>query len=276
MAQHQNAIGDNATSNPAWTYENYMVPALFGPWADQLVSAADPKLRERVLDVGCGTGIVARKIAEKQRSVARVAGIDLSPDMLTVAREAADRNGLPIEWHQGRAEQLPFPDESFDVVTCQFALMFMADRYAALAEMRRVLVDGGRLVLSVWQSMDRHPFYQSLHEVIHRRFGMSGVQDIFALGDAEALRAELESTGFKDIGFTPVSLVARFPQPEAFLAGEIDLDTAAIPSMQQLDLQERRRIVETIQGEMEQPLHRVVQDGYVVLPFHAYLVRAVT
>ena len=140
--------------------------------------------------------------------------------------------------------------------------------------MRRVLATGGRAAISVWQGLDRHPFYEALHEVIQRRLGMSGVQEIFALGETDRLRTLLTDAGFKRVTIEPVSMTARFPQPEGFLAGEIAVDTAAVPSMQRLDAQARREITEAIGQEMEGPLRAVTKGDYVVLPFHAYVVLA--
>jgi SAM-dependent methyltransferase len=177
-------------------------------------------------------------------------------------------------WREGRAEHLPFPDRSFDVVLCQFALMFFADRQAGLAEIHRVLASGGRLALSVWQRLDRHPFYATLHEVIHRRLGMSALQDIFALGDPDELRTLLTSAGFERVEIEPAAMISRFPNPDAFLAAEIEVDTAAIPSMQDLTPNERRAIVTGISEDMKEPLHDVTDDDHVVLQFHANVARA--
>ncbi len=258
-------------SNPAEMYEIFMAPTLFAPWASHLIQSANPQPGERVLDIACGTGIVARRVAPHIGSNGKIIGLDLNPDMLTVARAAAEREGLVIEWHEGQAESLPFPGGSFDLVLCQFALMFFADRQAALAQMHRVLADGGRVWLSVWQSLDQHPFYQTLHDVIQQRLGMSGVQDIFALGDADALRALLTEAGFQQIEIKQVSMTARFPNPKGFLAGEIEVDTAAIPSMQHLTVEERQAITAAIGNEMEAALQEVTEGDHVVIPFYALI-----
>lgn len=261
-------------SNPAETYESYMVPTLFAPWASRLIQAAGPRSGERVLDVGCGTGIVARRVAPVVGTTGTVDALDLNPNMLAVARAAAEREGLAIAWHESRAETLPFPDRGFDLVLCQFALMFFADRPAALAEMHRVLTAGGRVGLSVWQELDRHPFYQALHGAIQRRLGLSGVQDIFALGNAGELRTLLSDAGFRSIEIEPVAMTACFPNPEAFLAGEIDVDTVAIPSMQHLDPRARQEITAAIREDMADPLRAVREGEHVVIPFHAHIARA--
>jgi len=201
-------------SNPAETYESYMVPTLFAPWASRLVQMANPQPGESILDVGCGTGIIARHVAPRVGSSGKVIGLDVNPNMLTIARAAADREDLVIEWREGRAENLPFPDNHFDLVLSQFSLMFFTDRPAALAEIHRVLRKGGRVYLSVFQSIDHHPFYQTLDNVIQQRLGMSGVKDIFSLGDADDLHKLLLNAGFQHIGIDQASMTARFPDPQ--------------------------------------------------------------
>jgi len=260
--------------NPAETYESYMVPVLFAPSAVRLIELARPRPDERVLDVGCGTGIAARRAAPHVGDRGRVVGLDASPGMLAVARAAAGRETLTIDWKEGRAEALPFADGAFDLVLCQYALMFFTDASAALAEMRRALADNGRAVLSVWQGLDHHPFYELLDRAIERHLGTSGVRDIFALGDAVELRDRVAKAGFRHIEIEPFALLARFPDPEGFLAGEIDVDTAAIPAMQHLDAAARADLTTRIRSEMAEALRSVTVSGHVQLPFQAHMVRA--
>jgi SAM-dependent methyltransferase len=250
-----------------------MAPALFAPWASHLVQSAAPQPGERVLDVACGTGVVARRVAPRVGSNGMVIGLDLDPDMLAVARAVAKQMDLAIEWRQGQAEKLPFPDASFDLVLCQFGLMLFSDPHAALTGMHRVLTKGGRGLLSVWQGMDRHPFYGTLDEVSRRRLGTSGVQDMFALGDADELRGLLTDAGFQHVEIEPVSITAHFSNPEEFLDWEMDVDPAAIPLMQHLDTPSRQAIMAAIREDMRMPLHQVMQDDHVVIPFHAHIAR---
>jgi Methyltransferase domain len=132
----------------AEVYEKELVPAVFAPWAPIVVDLAHPRKGDRVLDVACGTGIVARAAADRVGPNGRVVGVDLNPGMLKVARatwSTGSRSGMSAEWHEASADNLPFPDASFDIAYCQLGLQFFADRAAALGEMRRVLAGGGRL-----------------------------------------------------------------------------------------------------------------------------------
>ena len=137
----QEARGDRwqPSGNAAEIYEKHLVPAIFAYWPPALLSLVSPKPGERVLDIACGTGTVARLAAERVGPKGRVVGLDISAGMLTVARSIPSPAGQ-IEWKEADAQLTPFPDGSFDVVTCQLGLQFIPDRAKALREMRRVLI----------------------------------------------------------------------------------------------------------------------------------------
>ena len=258
----------------AESYERFMVPSLFAPWSSYLIQRANPQPGERVLDIACGTGIVARKVAPRVGLQGIVIGLDINADRIGIARTAAEGEHLAIEWHTSPAEQLPFPDENFDLVFCQFGLMFFRDRHTALKEIHRVLRTGGRVVLSVWQGLDRHPFYQTLHDVSQRHLGKSSVQAVFSLGDADELHKLLTDSGFQHIEIEPMSITARFPSAEEFLAWEIDVDPAETPALQNLDPEAQQVILAAVRQDMQRALEEVMQDNQVVLQFHAHVAQA--
>src|SRR6476620_5853359 len=108
-------------------YERELVPVIFGVWAPILVELAQPRPGERVVDVACGTGIVARIAATRVGPTGVVVGVDLNPGMLSVARSVAStdpRSSAPIQWQEASADKMPLPDSSFDVVYCQLGLQF--------------------------------------------------------------------------------------------------------------------------------------------------------
>ena len=261
-------------SYAAESYENYMVPGLFAPWSSHLIQIANPQPGEHVLDVACGTGIVARQIAPRVGPQGIIIGLDLDPDKINVARAMAKREGLTIEWKTGPAEQLPFSDGSFDLIICQFGLMFFSDRHAALMEMYRVLRTDGRVVLSVWQGLDRHPFYQTLDDVSRQRLGKSSVGAVFSLGDADELHKLLTNAGFQDIEIEPMSITARYLNPQEFLAWEIDVDPAETPALQNLDAEAQKAILVSLHVEMQAALQEVIKDNEVEMLSHAHIAHA--
>lgn len=123
------------SGDAAEVYEQCFVPAIFGRWAPYMVDAARVSSGERVLDVGCGTGVLARAAADRVGVEGQITGLDLNEGMLSVARRLRPQ----LDWRQGDATALPFTDASYDVVMSQFALMFFPDRITALKEMMRVL-----------------------------------------------------------------------------------------------------------------------------------------
>src|SRR5438552_1035927 len=136
--------------SPAEIFESYFVPAIFAPWARVLLEYAAPRPGDRVLDLACATGIVARQVAPVVGPSGRVVALDINPGMLAVGASLPAPEGAAIEWRQGDAVALDLPTGAFDLVLCQQGLQFFSDRAAAVREMKRVLADGGRVVLSLW------------------------------------------------------------------------------------------------------------------------------
>jgi len=196
----------------AEVYQERLVPALFGPWAAQVVGLADVGPGDRVLDVACGTGVVARLAAERAGPRGLVVGLDLNSSMLEVAA-GLPAAGAPVTWRQGSAEQLPFPADSFDVVCCQLGLQFFTDRSAALREMARVSAAGGRLAAMVWRPIEFSPGFAAFAEALDQHVGSAAgalMRAPFVLGDDEALRELVDSAGFSQVRIRRASGTVRF------------------------------------------------------------------
>ena len=149
-------------------YQRYLVPGITAKWAKDLVDRARLRVGEDVLDVACGTGVVARLAASKV-TPGRVTGLDLNAGMLAVARGVLNE-GAPVNWLEGSALDLPFPSGHFDAVLCQLGLQFFPDQPRALREMRRVVRERGRIAVSVYSPIERTPganaFVSALDEVL--------------------------------------------------------------------------------------------------------------
>lgn len=252
---------DERSPSPAELFEAFFGPSLFIPWTEVLLAYANPRSGERVLDVACATGIVARQVAPRVGADGAVIGLDISPEMLTVARERSDAEGVRVEWRQGDAAELDFPDDAFDLVLCQQGLQFFDDPGGALEEARRVLVDGGRMALNVWQPLERHPVYSALLETEARELG-APIEEVgrpFLFGDDARLRSLLGDAGFRDIDVVERTLEVEFDDPETFVALTVQAGAAVVPELAPDDPEAREDLVEVITSDNEDVLraHRV-------------------
>jgi ubiquinone/menaquinone biosynthesis C-methylase UbiE len=200
----------------AEVYERYMVPAAFAFWAADLLAWLALPPGSRVLDIACGTGIVARLAAPQTGATGMVVGLDLHGGMLAVARAQAP-TGV---WVQGSATALPCATAAFDVVVCQQGVQFFPDRLAALQEMARVLRPGGRVALVVWGPLADNPGHAALAQGLTQHLGpavAAVLHTSFSLGDAEAVQRLLVQAGFRHVVLSHLVKTLRFASPEAFV-----------------------------------------------------------
>jgi SAM-dependent methyltransferase len=209
----------DAQVTAARTYEALLVPALFGQWVAAVADAAEVKTGQRVLDVACGTGVLAREACRRTGATGYVAGLDPGSGMLAVARELSPS----VDWRAGTAEALPFSAGTFDAVVSQFGLMFM-DRVAALHEMLRVLKPDGRLVVAVWDTVQNMPAYAAELALLERRAGTRAADALrapFVLGDRERLADAFKSAGAVSVSISTHRGVARFPGIRVMVEGDL-------------------------------------------------------
>ncbi len=261
-------------SNPAESYEEYIVPALFEPWAAELMQRIVGHPGDDLLDVACGTGIVARRSRPALGDESAVCGVDPNPNMLAVARRASEREKVAVDWHEGRAEELPFPDASFRMVLCQQGAQFFSDRPQGFAEMRRILDEEGRIATSTWLPIEHHPFFSALNDAMQRHLGTAAASAPFTLGDAAEVKQLLSAAGFHDIEIEHVTLTAKYPDPERFLDETVNALMAVVVSMLDIGEDELARGVTAVKEELREPLEAAVHDNVVHLPWHSHIATA--
>jgi ubiquinone/menaquinone biosynthesis C-methylase UbiE len=194
-------------------YEQSLVGPLFRPWVDDMLAEVGLTPGDRLLDVACGTGVVARVARERLGGSGTVVGVDLSPAMLAVAR----RNGNGIDWREGDAGALPLRgDERFDVVVCQQGMQFFSDRAAAARQMRRALAPGGRLGVSTWRPDTEVPVCEELRHVAERHLGPI-IDRRHGLGEAGPLEDLLREAGFQAIRSRTLTRTIRFEDGAVFV-----------------------------------------------------------
>jgi SAM-dependent methyltransferase len=204
----------------AKVYEALFVPALFGQWASKVADATRVQAGQRVLDVACGTGVLAREISSRMGSSVHVVGLDPGPGMLAVARELAPA----VTWRQGAAESLPFQDGSFDTVVSQFGLMFFGDRLQALREMLRVLVPAGKVVVAVWDTLEAMPAFAAEVTLIERIAGVAAANALrapFVLGERREVVSLFKDAGAGSVVLTTHEGTARFPSIRVMVEADL-------------------------------------------------------
>ena len=204
-------------ASPAENYQRFFVPYIGQPVADDLSAVADLRPGQRVLDVACGTGVMTRLAAQRVGRNGAVAGLDVNPGMLAVARSHTPPD-TSIEWHQANADSMPLPDEAFDVVFCQMGLQFINSKLAALREMRRVLKPGGRALLNV--PGPKPALFAVLTDALASHLSPQAASFgdlVFSMHDVDELNELMRSAGFRkvDVQAKPKSL--RLPVPKDFL-----------------------------------------------------------
>ncbi len=269
---------DQQRPTPAEVYERFFGPTISDPWTHVLLEYAAPQPGEHVLDVACGTGSVARHVAPLVDTHGKIVALDVNPDMLAVARALPAPAGATIAWQQANAISLDLADGAFDLVLCQQGLQFFPDRTASVREIRRVLTKGGRVAISVWQALRRHPVYETLLTATARHLGttLATVDVPFSLWDAEELRALLSDAGFQRIEVTPRSLIVQLPAPERFVQLTVQGAAMSIPAFAQLDDAARCALVEAVTEETESVAQRYLDGDALTFPMHTHIAMAYT
>jgi len=230
------------------SYQEYMVPAMFVPLAEHMIELAEVAEGERVLDVACGTGSLTRLLAAAAGATGRVADVDLSPQMIAVARELGSPGDAEIDYQEGSADALPFDDAEFSLLICQQGLQFFPDRPAALKQMHGALAPGGRLAVSTWRPDEEFPLLRELRRVAERHLGPIADRR-HCLGDAELLHSLLREAGFREVESKTVPRTVRFRDGSVFLR----LNAMALVGMSAgskgMDEEERQRMAAAIARE---------------------------
>ena len=255
----------------AEAYERYLASA-FSPWAKKLTELAEIREGDRVLDVACGTGIVARHAAERAGAAGTVVGIDLNEDMLRVARSVSAATRPAIEWRQGNATELPFPEEAFDVVCCEQAIQFFSDPVKALGEMRRVMAPGARAAVSVCRPIEYSPAYAALASLLERYVSPQAgamMRSPFCAWSLDELRGLFGGAGFGDVSVRIEVGSLRYPSCQEFLRREAASSPLAGP-VSALRTDVRDELIE----KLEEVLSDHADDDGVVCVVESYVALA--
>ena len=201
-------------------YENLFVPALFEQWTKHLIEGAGIREGSHVLDIACGTGILARDAFSRTGPGGRVVGVDPAPGMLAAAKEIEPG----IDWILCSAEALELDDETFDCVISQFGMMFFQDRQKSAEEMFRVLKPRGSLAIAIWNSVEQNPAYADIIAVLQEQVGTAAADALrlpYSLGNTDEVTVVLENSGFTGISIETKVESARFPSSRHMVEAEL-------------------------------------------------------
>ncbi|HEX3802857.1 MAG TPA: methyltransferase domain-containing protein [Solirubrobacteraceae bacterium] len=224
-------------SAPA-SYEGFLVPAMFAPFAERLVGLVGVESGSLVLDVACGTDVVSRAAARVAGTSGSVTGVDLGEPTLGIARSLPTEQGAaPITYVQSDAASLPLADDAFDFALCQQGLQFFPDRTRALSEMHRALKRDARAAVATWKDIEHSPFVavaDSLATHLGRDAGEM-MRSPFQLSDADELGRLVSAAGFSDVSVTEETIECTWAShvdfaPLAIAAGPIAQLFSSAPS----------------------------------------------
>ncbi len=261
-------MGENETgqvsAESARIYEEFYLPSLFAEWPPRVIEAAQIQRGQRVVDVACGTGVLACAVAERVGPQGSTVGVDINAGMLAVAREKTPK----IKWLQAPAEVLPLADNSCDAAVSQFGLMYFEDQEGALSEMLRVLRPGGNLAVVVWDKLENSPGYAIEDQLFQRLLGDEFADESpYSLGDREVLQRLFASAGISGAEIRTFEGSARFQSIEAWIYADVNGWTMAD------DIDDEQYAL--LLREAQQELARfVTTDGTVMFPTPAHIVTA--
>lgn len=205
-------------------YDQYLGPVLFEPYAIDIAGRINAASYSNVLEIACGTGRVTRHLVAALPADGKIIASDLNEDMINVARHSV--KDARVKWMVADAQDLPFPDENFDHIICQFGVMFFPDKARAFAEAHRVLAPGGRFVFNVWDSMENNPRSAVIRTVLEELLG-DEAPDFLSKGpysfyDTNQVFSLLQQAGFKKIQLELVQKITYYATADDLIKGFVD------------------------------------------------------
>ncbi len=252
------------SKSAAEIYDEFFVPALFQEWTKHVLDAAQVGEGQLILDVACGTGVLARSAAIRVGTASKVSAIDINAGMLDVAR----KSNPAIDWREAQAEALPFEDNSFDAVVSQYGLMFFQDRPKAIQEMLRVVRPGKKVAIAVWGKLDDTPGYAAMVDLLLGLFGeeaANGIRAPYNLGDKQHIIEILNQAGINNYGINTITGTARFPSIEDWMFTDIKGWVLA----DSIDDAQYQQLLDEANKEMQQFL---LEDGSVAFDAPAHII----
>ena len=236
-------------------YDRFMVPLIFEPYARDLADRLAKAGPKDLLETAAGTGVLTRAVAARLPASTRITVTDLNQPMLDYARTRLPDDNR-ITWKQADALALPFGDQSFDAVACQFGAMFFPDRVAGYKEARRVLKTGGHFIFNVWDGISENDFADVVTEALAEMFPNDPPRFMartpHGYHDVDQIRADLKAAGFTNVSVDPVDARSK-----AASARDVALAYCqGTPLRNEIEVRDASRIEEATTKAAEALAHR--------------------
>ncbi len=256
--------------NAAAIYEEQKVPAIFLPLAEATLNSVPLLGDDTVLDVACGTGIVARKARQRIGPSARIVGADLNEGMIETARNLADPLSQSCEWYTADVVNLPFDDGAFSVAFCQQGIQYFPNREAAVQEIKRVLAQGGRMAFTVWS--EANDFFKSLAMSLSRHVNDEVAERSLApfAYSGSALVSLLSEQGLGNVSAQILTVERAIKNPKIEIPKEI-MGNPVGPFVEE----KGDAVMRTIVDEVIASLSGYQHGSGLVIPQHTHLIQAV-
>ena len=260
-------------TDAAVRYQEILVPAILGAFAEALVDYANLDHVDVLVDMGCGTGAATRYAAQKMSPSTTVIGIDRNAGMLKVAQSLPEIDGATIEWKQDNAYDLSLEDNSVDAVICAQTLQFMDKRHQALSEMHRILKAGQSVYISLWSPIEESPYFDALVNTVATHINpdtAAGLGSAFNLSDIDEIKSLLQDAQFTEISSDIAELHLELPPIHEFVPRHISATPmgagyqAASESAQQ-----------AILADMQSALSAYQTESGIRVPFCSHLIKGI-
>ena len=252
-------------------YDRFLGPLLFEPFAIDLASRVGSLKPQNVLEVAAGTGLVTREMLKTLPRTSRLSVTDLNDPMTDHARRHVGEDSR-VSWRQADAMGLPFDDGEFDAVVCQFGIMFFPDKARGMREFHRVLSDGGNLLLSVWDSLDRNPPGAIIHTALAEIFPEDPPDFYrvpFSMCDVNALRALAAQAGFRNVKIETLTLEGTSPS-----AGDAAIGLVGGNPVINAIRERAPELVSTVEARTRERLAERFGTGELKVPLRAHVLTA--
>lgn len=256
-------------------YEKLVVKGILQHWTPILLKRIPPQPGDHVLDLACGTGVVTRSVLPLVQPGGSVVGQDINKAMLAVASSLLPAQEGRVTWQEGPAENIPFPDQSFDLVLCQQGMQFFANRAAGASEMYRVLRRNGRVGVAAWQGIHTLPLYLKIYNTVNSEVPVPDeeIQSGFNLGNPDELAGLLTAAGFKDVDVAPFSQNASIDDPGLFARMIVMGAAMSSAEFKKLDQPAQAELLKALNQKAALDVNEYIVDALLTFPMYANIAR---